>query len=102
MTQKLTEEQVRHVAKLSRLKLSDQEVHAMSEKLSAVLDYVSKLQELDVTGVEPMAHAMEMTNALREDKEVPGFTNEVALANAPDKHPPFFKVPKVIDDGSGA
>lgn len=102
MPEKLTEQQVRHVAKLSRLRLSDEEVHRMAEQLSAVLDYVSQLSELNVEGVEPMAHAMELTNVWRED--VPGatLTAEQVLANAPQKDPPFFKVPKVIGDGGGA
>lgn len=102
MPEKLTEQQVRHVAKLSRLRLSDEEVHRMAEQLSAVLDYVSQLSELNVEGVEPMAHAMELTNVWRED--VPGetLTVEQVLANAPQKDPPFFKVPKVIGDGGGA
>ena len=101
-SEKLTEQQVRHVAKLSRLNLSDDEVHHFSEQLSGVLGYVSKLNELDVTGVEPMAHAMDVTNALREDVAEPGLTAEQALANAPATDEPFFKVPKVIGDGGGA
>lgn len=102
MTQKLTEKDVRHVAKLSRLKLSDAEVPQMADKLSAVLDYVSKLNELDVSNVEPMAHAMDMTNVLRDDVEKPGLAIDLVLANAPESSPPFIKVPKVIDDGGGA
>jgi aspartyl-tRNA(Asn)/glutamyl-tRNA(Gln) amidotransferase subunit C len=101
-SEKLTEQQVRHVAKLSRLNLSDDEVHHFSEQLSGVLGYVSKLNELDVTGVEPMAHAMDVTNALREDVAEPGLTAGQALANAPATDEPFFKVPKVIGDGGGA
>lgn len=102
MPQRLTEQQVRRVAKLARLKLSDKEVHSFAAQLSNVLDYVSKLGELDVEGVEPMAHAMDVTNAFREDVEEPGMPVEAALANAPDKDPPYFKVPKVIGGGEGA
>ena len=102
MPEKLTEEQVRHVAKLARLRLSDDEVTHMASDLSNVLDYVSKLNELDVDGVEPMAHPLEVTNVLREDKPVAGLPVELILANAPEKDPPFFKVPKVLGDGSGA
>lgn len=100
MPEKLTEADVRKVAKLSRLRLSDAEVSQMTEKLSAVLDYVSKLNELDVSGVEPMAHAMDMSNVMRDDVEKPGLSVDAALANAPDQSPPFFKVPKVIGEGS--
>ena len=102
MPEKLTEAQVRHVAKLSRLTLSDEEVQHFGSQLSSILDYVSKLNELDVTGVEPMAHALDMTNALREDYPQPPLPVEAVLANAPDAEPPFFKVPKVIGEGSGA
>lgn len=98
----LTNQQVRHVAKLARLTVSDDEAKRFAEQLSDVLDYVSKLNELDVTDVEPMAHAHDITNALREDEPVPGLPVEAALANAPDAEPPFFKVPKVLGDGSGA
>lgn len=102
MPDNLSHEQVRHVAKLARLRLDDAQVSQMAEKLSAVLDYVGKLKELDVDGVEPMAHAMEMSNVLRDDVEKPGMPIDQVLANAPDQTPPFFNVPKVIDDGSGA
>ena len=102
MPEKLTEEQVRHVAKLGRLRLTDDEVQQMAVKLSAVLDYVSTLSAIDVEGVEPMAHPIDVSNAFREDVPKPGLSVETVLANAPDQSPPFFKVPKVIDDGGGA
>jgi aspartyl-tRNA(Asn)/glutamyl-tRNA(Gln) amidotransferase subunit C len=102
MSSGITEDQVRHVAKLSRLRLSEEGVTQMTAKLSAVLGYVSKLNELNVEGVEPMAHAMEMSNVLREDVPTPGMPIEQVLANAPDQSPPFFKVPKVMGDDTGA
>lgn len=102
MPEKLTDAQVRHVAKLSRLRLSDDEVSQLATRLSAVLDYVSKLNELNVDGVEPMAHAMELSNVLRDDEPRPGLPTEAVLANAPEKSPPFFVVPKVIGEGGGA
>ena len=74
----------------------------MSDRLSRVLNYMSKLGELNVEGVEPMAHPFDATNVLREDIEQPGLTVETALANAPAKMEPFFQVPKVLGDGSGA
>lgn len=98
----ITDEQVRHVAKLSRLKLKPEQIHHFATQLSAVLDYVSKLNQLDVRDVEPMAHAMDMTNVLRDDEPKPGLPVDVVLANAPDKSPPFFKVPKVLGDASSA
>ncbi len=102
MPETITEEQVRHVALLSRLRLSDEEVHRFAAQLSSVLDYMSKLNELDVDDVEPMAHAMDFTNVLREDAETEGMPVDAALANAPDQSPPFFKVVKVLGEGPGA
>ena len=102
MPRKLSEEEVRHVAKLSRLNLSDQEIHHFAGQLSSVLDYISKLNEIDVQDVEPLAHVLDVTNVLRPDEPEPGLSMETSLANAPDRTPPFFKVPKVLDDTSGA
>ena len=102
MAEKLTDEQVRHVAMLARLKLDDAQVHHMAEQLSAVLDYMDQLNELDVDGVEPMAHPLEMTNKLRPDEPGACLSIEQVLANAPQADPPFFRVPKILGEGSGA
>ncbi|MEX2214321.1 MAG: Asp-tRNA(Asn)/Glu-tRNA(Gln) amidotransferase subunit GatC [Phycisphaeraceae bacterium] len=102
MTQRLTDDEVRKVARLGRLELSEEEVHHFAGQLSKVLDYVSKLSELEVDDVEPMVHAMETSNVLREDVEKPGMPVAEALRNAPAPEPPFIQVPKVIDDGSAA
>ncbi len=102
MSNTITTEQVKNIAQLSRLKLDDAQIQKMQGSLSDVLDYISKLNELDVTNVEPMAHAHDLTNALREDIEQPGLPIEIALHNAPDKEGSFFKVPKVLGDGPGA
>ena len=104
MSEKVTisEAEVRHVAKLSRLKLSEQQVAYFASSLSHVLGYVSKLDELDVEHVEPMAHPTDMTNHFREDEPTQPLSLEQVLANAPEADPPFFKVPKVLGDGGGA
>ena len=104
MAEKVTisEAQVRHVAKLSRLKLNDEQVAHFATSLSRVMGYVSKLSELDVENVEPMAHPTDMTNHFREDEPTQPLPVDKALANAPDADPPFFKVPKVLGDGGGA
>lgn len=101
-TKTITEADVRHVAKLSRLHVSDEQVRHFTVQLAAVLGHISKLNELDVEGVEPMAHPLELVNVLRPDVEQPGILTDVALANAPAKTPPFFKVPKVLGDGPSA
>ena len=100
MSQHITEQDVRHVAKLSRLKLSEEEVRLFTGQLGRVLDYVAKLQELDVTGVEPMAHPTDLANKLRDDTPGQPMSVESALANAPEKDAPFFKVPKVFGEES--
>ena len=102
MPEKLSESQIRDVAKLSRLHLSDQEVAAYADRLSAVLEYVSKLNELDLEQVEPMAHATDATNVLREDDPADPLPIDAVLENAPDHSSPFFKVPKVLGEGPSA
>ncbi len=106
MANPFTEEDVRHIAKLARLKLSDAEIQDQTQKLAAVLQYIAKLEEVDVEGVEPMAHAMDMSNVLRQDEEDHGrWSPQDILKNAPGRDEsdgPFFSVPKVLGDGGGA
>ncbi len=102
MPEQLTHEQVRHVAKLSRLSLSDAQVEHFAQQLSAVLEYVAKMNELDVAEVEPMAHPLDATNVFRDDEPSPGLGVDEALANAPRRDGAFFEVPKVLGEGSGA
>lgn len=97
-------DQVRHVAKLARLAIPEAELPAFTTKLEAVLGYIEQLKEVDVTGVEPTAHAVNLSNVLRDDVIKPGLPLEAVLLNAPDKDEPFFKVPKVIggdEDSAG-
>lgn len=98
----VTETDVRHVAKLSRLRLDDDEIRHFTEQLAHVMDYIAKINELDLEGVEPMAHALEMSNVLREDEPAPPLTVQAAMANAPRNTAPFFAVPKVLGEGPGA
>lgn len=101
---KITLDQVRHVAKLSRLALSEQELQTLTPQLESILAYVAKLGELDVTNVEPMAHAIDLHNVLRDDVVEEPLPLEAVLRNAPESDGPFFKVPKVIggdEDSAG-
>jgi aspartyl-tRNA(Asn)/glutamyl-tRNA(Gln) amidotransferase subunit C len=91
---------VRHVALLARLKLSDAEVARLAGELSAILDYMDQLNELDTANVPPMAHALPVVNVFREDEIVPSPGVEVVLANAPQRQGSFFRVPKVLDQES--
>jgi aspartyl-tRNA(Asn)/glutamyl-tRNA(Gln) amidotransferase subunit C len=102
MAKKIDQDQVRKVAKLSRLDLSDAEVEEFTGQLSAILDYVEKMNELDTTGVEPLAHCLPVSNVLREDSPKESLGTDKVLANAPQRDDEFFKVPKILDDGSGA
>ena len=99
---KIDEAQVRRVALLSRLELSDQEVSQFSTQLSAIFEYIEKLNELDTDNVEPLAHCLPVHNVFREDVPKPSLSNEAALANAPERENEYFKVPKILDDNSGA
>ena len=98
MSQNLTPDIVRRVARLSRLKLKDEEVTKLAAELSQVLHYVDQLNELDVTNVEPMAHAIELTNVFRADEPRPSLPREAALANAPKSDGKYFLVPPILDE----
>lgn len=97
----LTDQQVKDVAKLSRLKLSDADVPRYATQITSILDYVAQLSEVNVEGVVPMAHPLPLHNVLREDVVEPSLPVELVLANAPGKDAPFFTVPKVLDQGDG-
>jgi aspartyl-tRNA(Asn)/glutamyl-tRNA(Gln) amidotransferase subunit C len=102
--QKITPEQVRHVAKLSRLALDESRLTKLAGELESILGYVAKISEVNVAGVEPMAHALPIHNVFREDIVEPALPLEKVLMNAPDTDGPFFKVPKVIgaeEDSAG-
>lgn len=96
----LTEDEVRYVADLANLRLTDDEVRRLSADLGAILTHIETLNELDTNDVEPMAQVLydaEETATLREDVERPGLGSEIALANAPVAGAGYFKVPKVIE-----
>jgi len=98
----ISEAQVRHVAKLNRIRLDEAAIPEYARQLSDVLHHVAMLQELDVGGVEPMAHAGDVNSVLRDDAPVAGLSPDEALDQAPGRDGPYFAVPKVIDGGSGA
>jgi len=98
---KIDIEQVRQVAKLSRLDLSEVEITRFAGQLSAILEYVEKLNQLDTSKVEPLAHCLPINNCLREDIVKQSLGTEKTLANAPDKDEQFFIVPKILEDTGG-
>ena len=102
MADRIDQDQVRKVAKLSRLDLSEAEVEEFTGQVSAILGYVEKMNELDTENVEPLAHCLPIHNVFREDHVKPSLGTEKILANAPQQDGEFFKVPKILDDNSGA
>ncbi|MBS2031917.1 MAG: Asp-tRNA(Asn)/Glu-tRNA(Gln) amidotransferase subunit GatC [Deltaproteobacteria bacterium] len=94
---KLGLEEVRHVAKLARLHLSEAEERALGEQLSAILGHVAQLQALDVSNVPAMTHASQEPTRFREDEVVPGLGAEKAVANAPAHVGTAVAVPKIIE-----
>src|SRR3954451_15417117 len=109
----LTADQVRWVAHLARLELSDAELETMTRQLSGIVDYVNQLQAVNTDGVEPLAHALEVHNVFREDEPRPhareahtvsregeprpSLPVDEALANAPDRRGDFYGVPAVLE-----
>jgi aspartyl-tRNA(Asn)/glutamyl-tRNA(Gln) amidotransferase subunit C len=86
-------DEVLHVARLARLQLSEEEVQAMTSELSAVLDHVAKIGELNLDDVPPTSHVVEVTGGLRPDEPVASLPREVALAQAPAVSGDGFLVP---------
>lgn len=86
-------DQVLHVARLARLRLDDGEVERMAGELSKILEHVETMNELDLDGVEPTSHVVDLTNVLREDTPRPGLDREAALEQAPDAAEGGFRVP---------
>lgn len=94
----LTREDVEKVAGLARLKLTDEEIAQMTEKLGQVLDYVAVLDEVDVSGVEPMAHVADVVNVFRDDQSRESLPRDAALANAPKSDGRYFLVPQILEN----
>jgi aspartyl-tRNA(Asn)/glutamyl-tRNA(Gln) amidotransferase subunit C len=89
----ITREEVLHVARLARLELTDEEIERFTEQLSAILQAVAKVSELDLSDVERTAHPLDLVNVWAEDEPRPSLTLDDALANAPAREGGFFKVP---------
>ena len=90
-------EDVKHIALLSRLELSDEEVQLYTGHLRGILTYVEKLQSINVSQVEPLSHAVPLSNVFAEDVVRPSLPIEEVLANAPEKEDRCFRVPRVTE-----
>lgn len=88
---------VSYVAQLARLSLTPEETAAFQGQLEQIMGYVEQLQEVDVDGVEPMAHAVDVTNVFRADEPSPSLDRELVVANFPESAQHLVKVPKIID-----
>ena len=93
----LTADDVRWVAHLARLRLTDDELATMTRQLRAIVEYVDQLSRIDTEGVEPLAHALAVHNVFRDDEPAPSLPVDQALANAPQRRDDFFSVPAVLD-----
>ena len=89
--------EVRKVATLARLELADADLETAAGQLSAILDYVAQLQQLDTDGVEPLAHPLPVQNVFRPDEPAPSLPVDAALQNAPNRLGDYFGVPAVFD-----
>jgi len=93
----ISKDQVRHVAHLARLAVSEEEVDRMTKQLGNIIHYAELLNELDTTGVEPTTHVLDLKNVMRKDEPRKWITREDALKNAPDHKDGQFKVPSILE-----
>ena len=90
----ITREQIKHLAHLSRLELSEAELDAMQVDMTKILGFVAKIESLDLEGVEPLTQMSKSVNVMREDEVANMISKEDALKNAPDANSDYFRVPK--------
>jgi aspartyl-tRNA(Asn)/glutamyl-tRNA(Gln) amidotransferase subunit C len=95
---RLTRDEVAHVADLARLALTDEELDLFTGQLASILDHAADIASLDLSGVEPTAHAMAVTNVLRPDRPVPCTDREELLAAAPAVEDHRFRVPRILGE----
>lgn len=89
-------ETVKYIAKLSKLKLSEEEEKKFTHELNTILDYVDKLNSIDTSDVEPLSYPVEGNNVFRDDIKKASIAREEALKNAPSRNEEYFKVPKIL------
>lgn len=95
---RISQEEIKKIALLSRLEVKDDHISTVEKELSDILSYVAELNELDLDSVEPMAHAVPLHNVFREDEERPSLAHDLALSNAPESEEGYFKVPRVVQE----
>lgn len=93
---RISKKEVEHVALLARLKLSEEEINLYTEQMNSILEYAAKLQQIDTGGISPTAHAVQLSNVLRDDEVRPSMAQEKVLENAPQAEDGFFRVPRIV------
>ncbi|WP_407271321.1 Asp-tRNA(Asn)/Glu-tRNA(Gln) amidotransferase subunit GatC [Radiobacillus sp. PE A8.2] len=93
----ISKEQVKHVAHLARLAISDEEVETMTKQLGDIIKYAELLNELDTENVEPTTHVLDLKNVMRKDEARKWINREDALKNAPDQKNGQFRVPSILE-----
>ena len=94
---RVSDAEVRHVAALARLELREDEIESLARDMNSILDYVTKLEELDTSAVQPTAQVVVQTAPMRQDSVTTTSTADDAVANAPLRHDHFFVVPSIIE-----
>ena len=93
----ITRQDAEHVALLSRLEFSGEELDKFTGQLDAILEYIDVLNQVDTSGVEPLAHVLDLKNVVRPDVVRTSLSRELALSNAPEAEDGFFKVPRIVE-----
>ncbi|MBV7506231.1 Asp-tRNA(Asn)/Glu-tRNA(Gln) amidotransferase subunit GatC [Bacillus sp. sid0103] len=93
---RISNEQVKHVANLARLAITEEETETFTKQLDAIITFAEQLNELDTENVEPTYHVLDMKNVLREDRSKPGLSREEVLKNAPEYQDGQIKVPSIM------
>ncbi|MGG3561943.1 Asp-tRNA(Asn)/Glu-tRNA(Gln) amidotransferase subunit GatC [Neobacillus rhizosphaerae] len=95
---RISNEQVKHVANLARLAITEEEAEKFTKQLDAIISFAEQLNELDTTNVKPTYHVLDMKNVLREDVPQPGLPREEVLKNAPEHQDGQIKVPSILGE----
>nr|WP_202406567.1 Asp-tRNA(Asn)/Glu-tRNA(Gln) amidotransferase subunit GatC [Virgibacillus massiliensis] len=93
----ISKDQVKHVAHLARLDITEQEAEMFTDQLSSIITYAEQLNELDTTDVEPTTHVLDIKNVLRKDEPKKWITQEEAMKNAPDQKDGQYRVPSILE-----
>ncbi len=94
---RITTEQVKHVANLARLAITEEEVEVMTNQLDAIITFAELLNEVDTENVKPTSHVLDMKNVMREDIPKKGLDNEEVVKNAPDHTDGYIRVPSILE-----